>query len=164
MEIVDIVDQNDRVIGTASREDCHNNPVLIHRTVHFTLFDRLKGNILLTQRSYKKQTDAGKYCFLGEHVLSGETYEKALLRGVKEELGLNLNEFVFLKHTFFKYDNQSEFCKFFIIYWHSEPIIYDKNELEQTIWISLEKMKEPVYDYSLLASFWINNIDWALLS
>ena len=80
-EIFDVVNEKDEVIGTAPREECHSNPGLIHHTVHFTLIDRKKKRVFLTQRSFKKEHDAGKYCFLGEHMLSGESYEDALKRG-----------------------------------------------------------------------------------
>ena len=36
----DVVNEQGEVIGRATREECHANPTLIHRTVHYTLVDR----------------------------------------------------------------------------------------------------------------------------
>jgi isopentenyldiphosphate isomerase len=54
-EILDVIDENDNVIGTATREQCHTDPKLLHHTVHFTFIDRKNSKILLTQRSFKKK-------------------------------------------------------------------------------------------------------------
>ena len=40
-EILDIVNEDDEVLGQATKAECHKDPKLMHRTVHFTLIDPL---------------------------------------------------------------------------------------------------------------------------
>ncbi len=159
-EIFDVVNEKDEVVGTASREECHSNPDLIHHTVHFTLIDRKKKKIYLTQRSLEKDHDAGKYCFLGEHMLAGESYDEAVKRGVEEELGFVPNSFVELAHNIFSYQTQTEFIRFFLVDWFGEEIKWDKREMEKVLWVDVHELAEADYDYSKMTRYWIDNIDW----
>jgi len=55
-----IVDENDNVIGKATREECHSNPELIHRSVYVFVLNR-KGEIFIQRRSLKKDLYPGFY-------------------------------------------------------------------------------------------------------
>lgn len=86
-ELLDIVDENDRVIRTAPRrrvlDEYH-----IHRAVVFFVFDR-EGNIYVNQRSDTKEIYPGYWSIaFGGHVRAGESYDAAALREVQEETGL----------------------------------------------------------------------------
>ncbi len=161
MEIFDVVNQRDEVIGQATREECHSNPNLMHRTVHFTVVDKDNDSVLLTQRSFQKKHDAGKFCFLGEHVLSGESYEEAIVRGLKEELNISVKEFKEIGSKTFEYDTQKELVKFFIAYYDGGEIKYDSQELEGFYWIPISEIKECQKDISSMTKFWIDLIDWS---
>lgn len=88
MEIFEIVDENDRVIGLAPRAECHGNPALIHRTSHVVITDG-KGGLLLQKRSPRKDVQPGKWdTAVGGHLNPGEEYETAARREMAEELGL----------------------------------------------------------------------------
>ncbi len=160
-EILDIVNEKDEVIGTATRKDCHSNPHLIHRTVHFTLVDPRNKKVLMTIRSRKKKHDGGKYCVLGEHILSGKTYIDAIKRGVNEELGFVPQKFKELSHNIFTYDNQREFVRFFIILWNNEQIKYDTSEIEDLVWVDIDKIVSADLDYSDMTRYWIKTIKWS---
>lgn len=160
MEIFDLVDKNDNVIGKASRDECHSDPSKIHRTVHFTLVDREKKKVFLTQRSFSKQTDPGKLCFLGEHMLSGETYEEAVKRGAREELGIEVSTFKEVFHNIFTFPNQTEFVRFFLIDWNQENINYDKHEIISVEWVDPETLVNQKDKYSDMTRFWIESTDW----
>jgi isopentenyldiphosphate isomerase len=85
-ELVDVVDENDRVIGRATRKEVHSTGRL-HRGVHVLVFD--SGNeLILPVRSSKKHLPNTYDCSVSEHVKSGESYEQALVRGLKEELNI----------------------------------------------------------------------------
>jgi mutator protein MutT len=160
MEIFDVVNENDEIIGTATREDCHSNPKLIHRTIHFTLFDPSTQKILLTQRAFNLKFDPGKFCFAGEHILKGETYDQALVRGIQEEMGFTPASFVELAHHLFAYAQQSEFIRFFCAYWDQQPLIVDPREIIKTEWLTLSELKDQPFDYSEMARYWISNANW----
>lgn len=159
-EILDVVDKNGNVVGTASREECHMNPKLIHRTAHFTLIDKKNNKILLTQRSFTKDCDPGKFCFLGEHALSGETPSEAMIRGAKEELGVNIFNPIELGKNIFSYQQQTELATFYIAELKDEKISFDKDEIVQAFWISLEDLHSSTLDIPPISKYWIENAQW----
>lgn len=158
VEVFDIINEDDVVIGQATRDECHSNPKLLHRTVHFTLVDSTQNTILITQRSFKKKNDAGKYCFLGEHVISRETYEDAVTRGVIEELGFKPILVKEVSKQLFKYDNQSELVKLFIVFYKNEQLNWDSDEIESLNWVKLDKLTEKP-NYSGMTNFWIKHVN-----
>ena len=84
-EIVDLVDENDRVIGRALRSECHGDPDLIHRVVHIMVFNN-GGNLLLQRRGLNKRIQPGKWdTSVGGHLSQGEAYRVAAAREMEEE-------------------------------------------------------------------------------
>lgn len=160
MELFDVVDENDKVVGQATRDECHSNPSLIHRTSQFTLVDFQHKKILVTQRSFNKKTDPGKMCFLGEHVLSGETYEDAVTRGVGEELGFSPKIIKEVATHLFRFPEQTEISKFFIVNWNNETLNLTKEELISFQWLTLDELMSSEIDYSDTTKYWVKSIDW----
>ena len=86
VEYLDIVDENDKVIGRDTRKNVHDN-YRIHRGVHVFVVDR-QDRILIQRRSMKKDYYPGYLDIsVGAQVSSGETYEAAGRRELLEELG-----------------------------------------------------------------------------
>ncbi len=86
MELMDIVDINDNVVGRAIREEA-NKKGLLHRIVHVLVFND-KGDLALQLRSKNVSYLNGYWTTSASgHVSSGETYEEAAIREYKEELG-----------------------------------------------------------------------------
>ena len=80
MELFEIVDDNDLVIGTAPRRECHGNPALVHRAAHVLVFNRA-GQLLLQKRSASKDIQPGKWdTSVGGHLDPGENYLTAAVR------------------------------------------------------------------------------------
>jgi isopentenyl-diphosphate delta-isomerase type 1 len=87
-EILDIVDENNNVIGNAPRKECHGNPKLIHRTAHVIVVND-KYEILLQKRSMNKDIQPGKWdTAVGGHFDQGENSDQAVRREMNEELGI----------------------------------------------------------------------------
>lgn len=94
-EMFDIVDENDEIIGQASRTHVHEHG-LLHRAVHIFIFNE-QGHILLQKRSWSKDRFPGRWTSsVSGHVDAGETYLEAALREIQEEIGwqgaVDLNE------------------------------------------------------------------------
>ena len=86
-ELVDLVDDNDRVVGAASVRECLEGG-LLHRAVA-VLDVRGSGRFVLQQRSRKDRWQPGLWTLSSTgHVKSGETYESAAARELEEELGI----------------------------------------------------------------------------
>jgi len=108
MELFDIVDDNDRVIGTAPRSACHGNPRLVHRAVHVLVINAT-GELLLQKRSPRKDIQPGKWdTSVGGHLEPGEAYHAAAVREMHEELGLTGLPLTFLYHSQIRNQIESE--------------------------------------------------------
>ena len=89
-EYFDVVDKNDRVIGKATRKECHSNPELIHRGIHVLVFSQ-GGELLLQKRVMEKDLYPGKWdSSASGHVKSKGNYKETAKRELKEELGVEL--------------------------------------------------------------------------
>ena len=87
-EIFPIVDKDGNVMGTATRGECHNGSRLLHPVVHLHVFNS-DGSIYLQRRPLWKDIQPGKWdTAVGGHMDYGETPEQALVREVREELGI----------------------------------------------------------------------------
>jgi len=86
-ELFPIVDESDRVIGSAARGKVHGDN-LRHRAVHILVFDAA-GEIYLQKRSPLKDRHPGVWdSSAAGHVNAGEDYDEAAARELQEELGI----------------------------------------------------------------------------
>jgi len=87
-ELFPLVDEEGRVIGKATRGECHNGSRLLHAVVHLHVFNS-RGEVYLQKRPEWKDIQPGKWdTAVGGHIDYGETPEEALRREVREELGI----------------------------------------------------------------------------
>jgi len=86
MEFLDIVDENDVIIGKAEKDEIYRKQ-LRHRIVHVLVINN-QGEIALQLRSNNVSFCPLYWCTSASgHVQSGEDYEQAALREYQEELG-----------------------------------------------------------------------------
>lgn len=89
-ELLIVVDKDDRVLGYRTRYDCHHDPSLIHRTAGVVIFDD-SGRVLLQKRSATKDMGPGLWGISAAgHVARGQSYDEAIHRELKEELGADI--------------------------------------------------------------------------
>jgi isopentenyldiphosphate isomerase len=87
-EYFDLIDDRGRVIGRATREECHGNPSLVHRVAHVLVFNA-RGELYLQKRAMTKDVQPGKWdTSVGGHLALGEGYDSAAARELREELGV----------------------------------------------------------------------------
>jgi isopentenyldiphosphate isomerase len=86
-ELFDVVNEENEVIGSALRKEVHSKGH-IHRSVLFFIFDN-DGRVFVNQRTENKEFYPGYWSIVfGGHVHSGESYEEAVVRELKEEAGI----------------------------------------------------------------------------
>ncbi len=149
-EMYDVVDEMDQVIGKATRKEVHSNKVLIHRAAGGYIFNT-KKQVLMQKRSKTKDMFPGHWAFsVGGHVDSGDTYEKALQRELKEELGIQI-PMHFVEKRLVRHEAETEFWSIYFGI-HDGPFPdYNTIEIEEVRFFSLSDLeavitlkKEPI--------------------
>ena len=89
-EFFDLIDDvTGKIVGRATRRECHGNPKLLHRSVRVAVYHPDGKSLLLQKRSMSKDIFPGRWDMaVGGHVDSGETLDRAAVREMGEELGL----------------------------------------------------------------------------
>jgi isopentenyldiphosphate isomerase len=116
-EYFPIVNENGEVIGKATRNECHSGSFLLHPVVHLHVFNSL-GELFLQKRSPDKDIQPGKWdTSVGGHVDYGEEVQEALIREVREELGIIDFKPLFIKRYRFISKQEAELVNcFYTIY------------------------------------------------
>jgi isopentenyl-diphosphate delta-isomerase len=111
-EILDLVDDHDRVIGTVRKRDTDGDPNLIHREVAI-LVHRRPGELLWQLRSAAKRVMPLTWdVACAGHVGAGDAAEAAAHRELREELGIDL-ELVALERRLVRRPNETYFAYVF---------------------------------------------------
>ena len=142
-EMFEIVDELDRVIGTAPRSACHGNPALIHRVAHVLVFNS-RGELLLQKRSRSKDIQPGRWdTSVGGHLDPGEDYRTAAVREMAEELGLSGVPLTFLYKSQIRNEIESENVATFLAS-HDGPVRCPLEEIEDVRFWSAAEIEETL--------------------
>ncbi len=143
MEMFQLVDRNGKPAGTASREECHGNPLLIHLVVHLHLFDA-QARLYLQKRSIRKDTNPGLWdTSVGGHVNAGEDVAAAMIREAREELDIEAAGAKFLYALLNEGSFESEYAQCFSLTWQGE-IHPDPEEIEEGRFFGLAEIESLV--------------------
>lgn len=138
-EIFEIVDEYDRIVGRATRRQCHGNPALIHRVAHVLVFNK-RGAVLLQKRSLRKDIQPGRWdTSVGGHLAPGEDYRQAALRETGEELGIEEPVLTFLYRSCIRNDIEAENVATFMTY-HEGPFSFAGDEIEEVRFWTAEEI------------------------
>ena len=139
MEEVDIVDDEDRVIGKSTLKES-NEKKLRRRADRIIVFNADK-KILIQKRASHLSNYPGMWEIgVGETIKSGESYDKAALRGVKEELGTDAINMNLIEKV--KYDNDGK-KRFYGIYECTvDENIVLSDETDEYLFVSREELTE----------------------
>ena len=110
--------------------------------------------ILIAKRPNKKHL-SGFWEFPGGKLEKGESPENALVREVKEELNIDINNKCIAPLTFSEF-NYEKFHLLLLLYvcrrWEGEPMSMEKNEIKWVKVNTLRQYKMPPADDSLIYS------------
>ena len=130
-EYFPILNSKGKVIGKASRKECHSGSMLLHPVVHLHIF-RSGNYVLLQKRSKNKDIQPRKWdTAVGGHVDYGESIEFALHREAREELGLNdINPKKLISYVFSSDVEQELINVYYIVVDDDFAVSYDPIEID----------------------------------
>ena len=151
-ELFPLVNEEGRVVGKATRGECHSGSKLLHPVVHLHVFNT-QGDIYLQRRPEWKDIQPGKWdTAVGGHIDYGETPEEALRREVREELGITdfIPEFVD-KYVF---ESQRE-CELVYVNrtTYNGPISPSTDELDAGRFWTMQEIREAIGQGVLTPNF-----------
>lgn len=142
-ELLDVVDENDRVIGVQSRGEIHAQG-LMHRSVHILVFNS-NAELFIQKRSMSKDNHPGRWdSSAAGHVDSGEDYYSCAIRELGEELGIKAMPS--LEQLFRLSASPVTGMEHCIIYRcnHNGPFELQAEEIDEGLWVGLSDMDRRV--------------------
>ena len=130
-EIFELYDAREyRVIGRATRGECHGHPELIHAVARIHVRDA-QGRLLLQRRSASKDIAPGLWdTSVGGHLLPGEEAEAAARREMREELGVEAGDLAFVHRFLMRSPIETEWVTSFATV-HEGPFRPDPGEIDE---------------------------------
>lgn len=153
-ELLDIVDDNDHIIGQESRAIVHQRG-LQHRGVHVFLFTD-DGKMLIQKRSADRAASPSLLdCSISEHVKAGESYHDGAVRGMREELGVEGIEIERLTKFRMNYGvNDNEISELYQGVVNPELVQFDPVEIESVMYLSMDELRRMLQDDSQSLCRW----------
>lgn len=155
-EMIILVDDNDREVGTIEKMKAHVEGKL-HRAFSIFVFNN-KGEMMLQRRALHKYHSGGLWTnTCCSHPNAGEALGEAVHRRLVQEMGFDceLKEVKsFLYHA--QLDNnliEHELDHIFVGYYDNEPKI-NKEEVEEWVWISFDELKKDIKNHPEKFTYW----------
>ncbi len=143
IEYMDLVNADDEVVGKDDRDAIYAKGLKNYRVVNIFVFNP-KGEVLLPMRDSTRRIFPNCYDFsCGEYVESGETYEQAAIRGLKEELNLAHVKLIPIgKLT--PQDGVSSFMKIYKVIYTGKILPNRREGIESINFYPLDKVKSMI--------------------
>lgn len=132
-----------------------------HKNIPVSYLILMKGNKVLLQRRFNTGYKDGEYGIPSGHVEKEESFTKALIREIKEEIGIILKpEDLKVAHIMHR---KSEFKEeridtFFIAeQWENEPQNMEPNKCDDISWFPLDNLPDNTIDYIRLVFKYIKD-------
>lgn len=144
-EYLDLVDENDNIIGKKKRSEVYAEHLSNFRVVNAFVVNS-KGEIWIPRRTADKRIFP--LCLdmsMGGHVESGETYKQTLKRETEEELNINTDNVSIrlLGHLTPQKDSVSAFMNVYEIKMDEAPN-YNKNDFVEYFWLTPKMLFERI--------------------
>jgi len=136
IEWLDIVDENDIVIGCAPRDQIHAEKHF-HRSSHIIVFNS-RGDVFVQLRSMLKDNSPGLWDISAAgHVDSGEDYRACAVRELAEELGIQTSpeSLSYISSLSPEARNGFEFTRIYSVV-SDQSLVLQSDEIDDGRWLS----------------------------
>ena len=145
MEMLDIVNEHDQVIGQKNRSEVYREHLKNFRVINAFLVNS-KNEIWIPRRSdTKKLFPLCLDTSVGGHVSAGESYEEAFKRELQEELNIDSSEIVYTMIAQLNpyTDNLSAFMHVYLINTEKSPD-YNTDDFISAAWYSIAELEKII--------------------
>jgi isopentenyldiphosphate isomerase len=147
-EIVDLINEQNQVIGQATRREIRSKN-LLHRGVAI-LVENSQGEVYIHQRTATKDLFPSAYdMFVGGVVGLGESFEAAAQRELAEELGVQSDPNFLFEHLYHGPHNYS-FIRVFQTVWDG-PIRHQPEEVAWGRWLPGAELEAWTHTVEIVA-------------
>ena len=148
-ELLDIVNEQDQVIGTMTRSQAYAEHKLSSLRAVWLLIKNQEGKFWIPQRTAdKKSSPSALDGSTVGHVSSGETYEQSMIREVAEELNFDISGMNY--RSIGKLTPQTGSVSFIEIFELQVPndfiIDYNKDDFSGFYWLSSQEILQKFQD------------------
>ena len=143
MELVDIVDENNKLTGQIEERWVAYEKGLWRRTVSCWIMNE-KGEVLSQKRTANKIRNPNKWAKTGGQVEAKETVEEAIYREVKEELVIEIHKEQIKVVDIHKSDNKSRRFAYnfiFVVNYKINDYILQKEEVAEVKYVTIEDIE-----------------------
>lgn len=139
-EKIDVVDEQDRIIGILPKSKIMDDAIT-HRGVYVMLLN-LDDEVFVHQRAFRKKSYPDYWdMFVGGFVSSGEDYNTAARRELKEETRIIANGIDFISKFRYKTKEDDWFGRLYKYATNQEPVIQEE-EIEQAFYLPIEQLED----------------------
>lgn len=146
--VIDTVDFRDRVIGSVMRRDALRLGANF-RVAHLFLFNE-DSELLIQRLAASRPRHPGCWgSSVATYVKSSETYQEAIIRRTREELGVRLQDPKFVGKTAMADEGSTKFVCLYSASWNG-PINVDTDHISQASFLSMEEVAQVRRDEAWL--------------
>ena len=140
MEFFDLVDENDKIIGKIKDDESVSAKKL--RFINIFIIDK-NNKIVVPKRSGNRKIFPNCFDFsVGGHVNSGETYEQAAYRELKEELDIEQENLLEIGYFNPYINNVNTFSKLYLLKYNKKIENYDKDGIDTIFYMTIDEISE----------------------
>lgn len=146
VEILDLVDDNDKVIGQIKRADAYD---LKYETGHLRASEvfivNSEGKLWIPVRTAHKKLFPNGFDFAAaEHVESGESYIDAAVRGLDEELNLTVAPDDLVLGGVMAAKPDLNYFRTVFLYYTNEAPAYNPDDFSSASWLTKDEIREKI--------------------
>lgn len=145
MELIDIVDEKNNLTGLRENRMIIHEKNLWHRHVSCWIMNE-KGEVLLQKRAKSKKKNPNKWSKTGGHVNSNEKAEDAIIREIKEEIGIDIDKKKLELINIYKSKNENDryfgYNYFIYVNYPVEQYTLQKSEVSKIKYMTIEKIEK----------------------
>lgn len=129
----------------------------------FPIFSTAISTAILNKERNKvlliRQYNMKDFILLAGYVNRGESAEETLIREVKEEVGLHVDEYKFMRSRYF--DRNNTLMLNFVSVAYDESLLQLTEEVEQAEWFTFDEARKAIMKGSLAESFLLKILEQA---